>query len=185
MTKIERLIKSPIYAMTFGSKELFNSNFWYYLIKNEHAFAKVFFSDINPFEISHIERESKNRDLVIIMNNGLCYVVENKIKSIPSNKQLNEYKKRHYEIWKWCFTGIKETLQIEDLTSWHFLAYKEISKSIRRIAEKSQEEVIIEHKNLIYEYCDVIVYISDIVLEKLDKTRGYLNYEAEVVSQRC
>ena len=40
---IKELEKSPIYAMSLGSNELFHSNFWEWLIKQNPEFAKVFF----------------------------------------------------------------------------------------------------------------------------------------------
>lgn len=183
MSKIEDLLKSPIYAMSLGSKELFHSNFWWFLIENDHSFAKAFFYDIYCNEINHCERESRNRDLVIVMNNGSNYVIENKIKSIPNIDQLKKYEDKTSIFLKGVLTGIKETLNIGNTENWMFLSYKDISKSIRYLTLQSKEEIIIENKSLINEYCDVVDLLSDVILERLDETEKYLNYSDRGLSK--
>ena len=86
--RIKNLENSPIYAMSLGSKELFHSNFWAWLMKTDPKFISIFFEDITECEA--IKREEKNRDITIHTNDGI-YIIENKIKSLPYVEQLAKY----------------------------------------------------------------------------------------------
>lgn len=44
---IDYLKNSIVYTMSLGSKELFHSNMWKYLIESDKEFAKVLFPEIN------------------------------------------------------------------------------------------------------------------------------------------
>lgn len=57
----------------------------------DREFAKAFFDNIDINNIYRVERESGNRDRSIWMKDGSCYVIENKLKSIPTEQQINEY----------------------------------------------------------------------------------------------
>ena len=99
-TAVDYLKKSMIYQMSLGSKELFHSNVWGWLIENDKNFINVF---IPTFEIDNYnkgcniwaKREEKNRDILIRLedNNGnkQHIVIENKIKTLPTIHQLEEY----------------------------------------------------------------------------------------------
>ena len=43
--KIKYLKESPIYAMSLCSKELFHSNFWAWLMKQDESFIEIFFKN--------------------------------------------------------------------------------------------------------------------------------------------
>ena len=86
--RIEKLENSPIYAMSLGSKELFHSNFWAWLMKTDPKFISIFFEGIT--KCNAIKREEKNRDITIHTNDGI-YIIENKIKSLPYVEQLAKY----------------------------------------------------------------------------------------------
>ena len=53
--KLNELKHSPIYAMSLGSKELFHSNFWKWLITEDFNFASVFFDDLPQIIALHTE----------------------------------------------------------------------------------------------------------------------------------
>lgn len=60
------LKESLVFRMSLGSKELFHSNVWGWLIENDKEFMKVFipsFSDTSIIE--SVKREECDRDLVI------------------------------------------------------------------------------------------------------------------------
>ena len=64
---IELLKKSPIFAMSLSSKELFHSNFWAWLISQDEDFIKLFFPSFkkkneNPLWIG---REWQDRKSVV------------------------------------------------------------------------------------------------------------------------
>ena len=175
-SKIERLKQSPIYAMSLGSKELFHSNFWAWLIDNNHIFAKVFFPNIDASMIDWVGRECKHRDVSIYMKDQSCYVIENKIKSIPMNEQLIKYYENTKKFEHGILSGIKETLDIEDKEHWSFLSYENISKNIRNILTSNDKIIIHTNEKLIYDYCDILLLLSDVVLDSLEQTEGILEY---------
>ena len=90
--QIEKLKQSPVFTMSLGSKELFHSNFWAFLMEHNDYKALLFslFPELDSSKTIEIRREYKNRDIVII-NNEKEYVIENKIKSYPDLDQLKRY----------------------------------------------------------------------------------------------
>jgi len=94
---ISKLEHSLLFAMSHGSHELFHTNVWAWLIKNEHRFAAVFFPELSKHEIKEVRREQGNRDLTIWVDEGgnqKAYVVENKFKSTPREEQLADYQSK-------------------------------------------------------------------------------------------
>ena len=87
-----RLKGSLLFYMSLGSKELFHSNTWAWLIERDNNFARIFFPSIPQGAAITVTREEKNRDLTIWVNKGTnnaqAYVIENKFKSIPRRGQL-------------------------------------------------------------------------------------------------
>ena len=99
---IEYLRTSPLSNLSLSSKELFHSNFLYWLSKNEpDLFKELIFelsnkkTNLNNIEWD-VKREFLNLDLSIIdsSNNNIIFVVENKVKSIPYKEQLVDYNKK-------------------------------------------------------------------------------------------
>ncbi len=176
--EIQYLKNSPIYAMSLGSKELFHSNFWHWLmtcddIKPKNAFVNVFF---NLQKVDRIEREQQHRDLTIWQNN-VAYVVENKIKSVPYKEQLKEYengleKKQSFGLG--ILTGIFEPdfIKDNDCNKWSFISYKEIGERILKILKDVDCSEF--NKLIIVEYANVILNIYEIINEKLLMTKKLL-----------
>lgn len=101
---IADLKNSPIFAGSLGSKELFHSNIWAFLIEHEQEFLKAFFPECGNQEVlsedkKGVRREFHHMDLTIETETNL-FVIENKIKSLPRKEQLNNYRDG--------ITGIKE-----------------------------------------------------------------------------
>lgn len=100
-----QLRKSPMFQLSLSSKELFHSNFLYWISQvSREMFKKVikglFISAGNTpvFEWPEnfdVKREYNNFDLCVIdgTNNKILLVIENKVKSIPSYSQLEGYYK--------------------------------------------------------------------------------------------
>ena len=149
MCCVEELKKSPLFAISRCGIELAHSNFWKWLIdieddKHQHPFIEVFIPDFynNGYSFPDVKREEWHRDLSIHykdeQNNAYCFVVENKIKSIPTQKQLDHYKDKIESAKREKFgggvlTGIVETLTPKN--GWKFLSYKEIAARIKYINE--------------------------------------------------
>ena len=121
--KIEDLQKSPIYAMSLCSKELFHSNFWAWLMEQKadfgSTFVNFFFPDVNTTDYV-VTRENLHRDITITFSvdgKSLDYVIENKLKSVPTKKQLETY-----DCEKGVLTGLsKPTFDMPE--KWHFVSY--------------------------------------------------------------
>lgn len=170
--QINVLKQSPIFAMSLGSKELFHSNFWKYLLDTKEcsALIKLFFEDIDLSKGYEIEREKQHMDLVIITN-GQKYVVENKIKSYPSEKQLIDYTEN--DICCGVITGIKKPPFIPP-KPWHFVSYSEIANTLRAITFSDQflNEVV-------KEYCKVLDAINYLMDESLKESNNVLSFWSE------
>ena len=97
---IEYLKTSPMFNLSLSSKELFHSNFLYWLStidKNKSIFKGLVTSlgaDISGWNDNtwEVKREFKNLDVCVIDKEGkILLVVENKVKSIPTITQLDSY----------------------------------------------------------------------------------------------
>ena len=91
---INYLEKSPIFASSLGSKELFHSNIWAYLIEQNTRYLNVFFKGLDiendPDVKKEVYREKLNMDVIVEVESDV-FVIENKIKSLPREDQLKDY----------------------------------------------------------------------------------------------
>ena len=154
---IKRLQDSPLFALSLHGTELAHSNFWKWLIdykvekndKETHPFIDVFINDFNKCEyfFQCAKREEGNRDLTIYYSDGnqdCCFVIENKIKSIPTVEQLEKYqkvldekasqKKNTPKFVGGMLTGIISTLDLKE--PWSFKSYENIARGIETIGNK-------------------------------------------------
>ena len=73
--QLQRLNRSPLFAISLSGKELSHSNFWAWLLEQEveenHPFIEVFIPDFYQNECTFIsvEREKKHVDLTITYKN--------------------------------------------------------------------------------------------------------------------
>jgi len=191
---------SLIYWMSLGSRELFHSNVWAWLIEQDHDFIKIFFKDYDKEEyvFSDVLREWKHRDIVIRLQKKGCdekngkyfYVIENKIKSLQDKQQLSNYTEDldGYKLLSGAFAGIIHNALEENVLSlknksdefnyitWHFIDYLEIAEQIRLYAKNSQNPIIKLHLAQIDEYCDIVAHMHEILSEELNKVQNVLNY---------
>ncbi len=198
--EIQFLQNSLLYQMSLGSKELYHSNVWAWLIKQDHAFIKVFFPDFdeNIYEITEIERECRHRDLIIWLHKKgflekeekYFYVIENKIKSLQSRNQLQDYTE---DLWDnkmlgGIVTGIANALESdsEEITGknnvkiiWKFVRYDKIATEIQNIAINSQKPVIREKLCQIIEYFSIINSVYKIVNFAVNRNKQVLDYACD------
>lgn len=193
------LKNSLIYQMSLGSKELYHSNVWAWLLEKEHKYIKAFF-DINLDEYDgkfEVRRELLHRDITIWLhkkgfpeNKGKCYlVVENKIKSLPTVEQLKQYTEDvgNNILIGATYTGIKSTLDPENNSvtnekrnktiTWNFRSYKDIAAKLEEITNASSERAIKKHKSQIMEYCKIVKTLNDLLERSLDMNKDMLNYK--------
>lgn len=134
-------------------------------------FPQCFFPDLDPQSITWIGREEGHRDITIWANEK-AYVIENKLKSIPSVGQLNGYSGNlDNRFPEGLLTGLEPTQIVEEATEtvkqterlWKFKTYREISRSIFDVLKKSSNPVIENNKAVIAQYCHDIENMNDVV----------------------
>lgn len=171
---IERLKNSPIYAMSLGSKELFHSNFWAWLMKKDLGFIEVFFEE--RIDNPEVKREEENRDLTIWENrwDQKAYVIENKIKAIPTREQLVKYQESLKEKFvKGILTGLRKPMEGILPDGWTFLSYRTIAKRLRERTSLLDDLSCA----ILEEYCDIIETIDSIFTELIpEKCAGDFLY---------
>lgn len=189
------LKKSLLFRMSLGSKELFHSNVWAWLIEQDPAFIKVFFPDFDDqrYEYRGVSRECWHRDVIIWLEDcdkkkRCYYVIENKIKSLQDEEQLKRYSedKDGNTLLKGVFTGIinalKDKLSFpkkgtgeEKEVQWEFVDYGTIAKRIREQARRSARVTAL-HFLQIDEYCQIIESINGMIQYALDKRQDRFDY---------
>ena len=200
-TNADILKESLLFQMSLGSKELYHSNVWAWLIVNDHDFITVFFPDFSKdnFNVLGVSRECKHRDIIIWLqkpgysNNEekYFYVIENKVKYLQRKEQLEDYTENLWEntLLQGAITGIENNLDknqilIENRSTkkqvlWSFVDYVTISQNIRKIAHCSANDVIKSHLTQIDEYCNIIDAMCGILTEALAKNRGFVWYKGD------
>ena len=88
---IYELKKSPLFALSSSSKEFSHPNYWTWLMEDDAVFIEVFFEKLQGKKCK-IFREKNHCDITIECE-GKAYIIENKIKSIPTQEHLDKYKK--------------------------------------------------------------------------------------------
>lgn len=103
---LQNLKNSPLFYLFVSSRELFHSNFWYWLSTlNPQATTKLFTGNNCTTENLLFHREHNQRngndkskvDLFITNDKDINIVIENKIKDFPKIEQLERIKKSFSE----------------------------------------------------------------------------------------
>jgi hypothetical protein len=159
--------------MSLGSKELFHSNTWAWLIEKNNNLARIFFPAIPLGSVITVTREEKNRDLTIWVNKGTkvakAYVIENKFKSIPRKGQLLQYESEvGSEFAEGVITGIEKPnwMEEEGVLRWRFMSYPEISAAIKKEID-SAIWLSAHYKELVKDYCTMIEDMNKLLCDFL------------------
>ncbi|MCO7151759.1 PD-(D/E)XK nuclease family protein [Vagococcus lutrae] len=185
--KMDELKQSPLFAISLSGKELFHSNFWAWLLEQKsndgkNPYIEVFIPDFyrNGYDLIAVEREKNKMDLYVTYSkkNGIksVLVIENKIKSMPTIEQLEKYEnqlKKNHHFGNGVLTGLKETLNIEELHNWHFLSYKEIANRILEIKDKNSE---MRYTEYIEQYAQDIICLDYIFENKFEESKDKYVY---------
>jgi hypothetical protein len=165
---IEKLKGSPLFYLFLSSRELFHSNFWFWLstLNKEETF-KLFSSQLLPeniaFKREHnqtFEEYKSKVDLLISANNQPYVVIENKVKDFPSLDQLQRIKNSFGQIFpEYVLTTLfwSEDISFE---GWNIRTYKEISKRINAKAFSDNPYYV----SLIEDYKDFTLNLSELSL---------------------
>lgn len=170
---INRLKESPIYCMSLGSKELFHSNFWAYLMNNNEykRLINLFFPTLRIEDVAFpVTRENKNRDIVITSKDGREYIIENKIKSYPDLEQLIRYSTD--SLVEGVVTGINKP-PFELPVKWRFISYRDVAQYLRNISSSGFLHDVVS------EYCNNLDSINFLLEFAMKETEGYLTFWSE------
>ena len=144
---VSSLAGSAMFNFSLASKELFHSNFLAWLCELYPSlvgpiFARFTMGACPSCDKLKVLRERRNFDLTIKFPNGESLIVENKVKSIPSEEQLKEYsdkvagkEKEHTGFLLLSLTRPSffqsgdGPFQVNG-TAWHFLSYKELARQL-------------------------------------------------------
>lgn len=184
MNTISELKASPMLYLSGGSKELFHSNFLYWLGINYRDFFQRMMSrlcQINTFWPNDwvVRREYRHLDLSVtykketgktrkgkpVMEECAFIILENKVKSLPDLIQLRRYEQVYDNHDSDCtyvvlslskeFHGRKYLIEN---TRWQLHYYEELAGLIEDCC--SQESIRPEHLTYIHDYCQYIVSLS-------------------------
>lgn len=174
MTQLENVIGklkgSPLYYLFLSSRELFHTNFWYWLSTlNKAETLKLFVEDENgnghlTFKREHNQKFGEYKsavDLLISRDKKSYVVIENKVKDFPTKEQLLRIKNSfndesiHYILATLFFS------QEIVFSGWKVKTYEDISYSL--ISENFTSNQY--YKSLIKDYKEFIYNLS--VLAKL------------------
>jgi len=203
---IENLKNNFLFQASLGSKELFHSNLIAWILeqeneKGEYEALKIFLKTINakvPFNALikenevKISREENNIDLIIKWkeNEEWNFVfIENKMKSIPTSKQLEDYNEKikkyvNLELVtnnKFLLTPLSSLLEINNHTEkWKNITYKEqIIKFLNKVKNlnfKNPDIKLIVEKYLDFVNKIILLFEIYIGIDENDFLRKKYNY---------
>ena len=149
---LENLRENAMFKMSLGSKELFHSNFLKFLwnldktkfiaVINQMADTEIF-SGINDGTEYFLSREKENFDLCIYHEEESSksgktkakydLIIENKVKSIPDKKQLDNYKKKSDGQAKYILLSLVENFEDKEAIEkdWEIVHYGDLSNAIK------------------------------------------------------
>jgi hypothetical protein len=163
----DKLKKSLIFNLSLTSKELFHSNLWAWLIESADTEErkiqgiKIFFDKfVKTNGQIEVKREEKNLDLQIKCGDFI-YVIENKVKSIPSEEQLQKYSDKISSNKVGIFlltTLVKPDFDLPP--NWSILSYAEIAE---RVELHNNDETDRYKKTLLDDYVLVLRSLDQLI----------------------
>jgi hypothetical protein len=198
---INSLNKNPLFNFSLGSKELFHSNFIAWLLKCDMQFSELLLKNMGLIEIDNeivhlnIQREKKNFDLLIeiqFTENSSYILIENKIKSLPYESQLNDYHQKFIND-KDLNASFDSKMLLLTLTDpdfdiphpWMVLSYKNFADALDNTINNFNKNVTIGHldlRSVVKSYCDFLSSLIKIidVCSKSDHYDYYHSSTAEL-----
>ena len=145
-TEHEALMSSPLFQLSLASKELFHSNFLYWLAVNHPEFFSEVFKNmlkgvdlgLNKENTARVHREAKHFDFSVTAKDGFpSLILENKVKSIPSLPQLQKYeeeakKDKDFRGSILCLLSLATVFPEKDKIGerWAICSYKDLAEGI-------------------------------------------------------
>ena len=185
LQEIEKGLKnSPLYNLSMANKELFHSNFLAWLGTRypsvfENVFRKLLGNkwpdDLGEFTI---KREYKHYDISVmgkIMRNNCPNIprilIENKVKSIPTQEQLERYKTEEKDNCQFILLTVTQNLHDnEEVEGWKTITYKELSDQLSKVNCSDFSDTY--HFGLLKDYCSYIEKLQ-LIIEGFDSEESY------------
>lgn len=159
----ESLATSPLFNLSLSSKELFHSNFLYWIGQRHPALFREICKELG-YEADWgnrwtAKREYKNFDLCVETDEHIRLVLENKVKSIPSIGQLEKYAKETEAdncdlILLSLASQFPHKQDIENQTRWKVRNYNDLHDAILRYKDRFVMEQY--ESDLLEDYCQFI-----------------------------
>ena len=174
---IEKLKRSPLFYLFLSSRELFHSNFWFWLSTiNKTETLKLFTGEIPTAEIESVQREVNKKvgidkskvDLLFTLSDGRQILIENKVKDFPTMSQLSRIQRScGSEDVDFILVSLFPTTN-QRFDGWKVISYEQLSQVIdsRDFTDNTF------HIELINEYK---IFISDLseLIRQLPFTDSY------------
>ena len=163
----EKLRHSPMFQLSLCSKELFHSNFLYWMwsvspvlfrniIMELFRMGSAAVSTVVWPEKYIVKREHKNYDLCVTdAENNVFLVIENKVKSIPRLEQLKNYKTKS-EMAAHLLLSLADEFPDKDeiVKEWTVVNYKMLSMALKKLLPDAalgsyQTAVLLDYADMI------------------------------------
>lgn len=177
----EALRTSPLFNLSLCSKELFHSNFLYWLGTTHCALFVAVCKELgckvnwNAFP-ENIKREYCNLDLCACCDRQITFILENKVKSIPQKSQLDRYVRENNPqtdnlILLSLATEFPDKESILNDGLWKIRSYKDLCEAI------SKHKKLLEGDSyalaLVEDYCSFINNLHQLSQTWLLKKESY------------
>lgn len=157
---------SPLFQLSLTNKELFHSNFlaWFgnkYHNEFQGLLNQLLGEGSCPDDFS-IDREFEHFDICIKdSSNNPVIIIENKVKSVPTKKQLDEYRSKIKS--KNCrFILLTMTSNLHDMTKaedWSIVTYKDLSDKLADVTISDSY-----HTQLLKDYREYVDNLQQIIV---------------------
>lgn len=158
------ITRSLFATLSHGGQEVVHSDFLYFLGKNRPDFFKSVLKDVGlDNDYSDIEREYKKMDISFFKEGEKMpyLVIENKVKSLPTDEQIDKYKKTAPDAHFVFLSLFGEDLNLRT----PLITYKDFIAAIERRLEMLKDCNC--RDNLIYlftkEYVDSFNYVTNYI----------------------
>lgn len=166
-TDIDLLRQSPLFQLSLASRELFHSNFLAWLFGQRPDWVGRILGTAPEHRDwvlgdKGIRREERNLDLVIHLANGSTLIVENKVKSVPYESQLEDYRKKvdalgsSYPNPKYLLLTLSPG-DAPESSAWPVLSYGEVAE---RLANEAASLDVGYLRHLVEDYAGFIRTLS-------------------------
>ena len=169
-----------------GSKELFHSNFLYWLGVNyrdsfQELMTKMCCINAPWPEGWTIQREHKHLDLCVTYKEGAFIIIENKVKSLPDLMQLRRYEQVYANHDSGCTYVVLSLVKdfpghkyLDENTRWQLHHYDELAQMIR---DCCPDNIICQkHRPYIRDYCQYVSNLSMMAEEwRIDEQGPFLS----------